>query len=96
MAIFEMGGSKASRSDGFPDYFFQSLWEIISKDIVQAVHEFQTIRTMPKDVNLNFIALIPKDIDDISFGKYRPISLCNILYKIILKVLENWLKAILS
>jgi hypothetical protein len=46
-------------------------------------------------INSTYIALIPKVKDPFGLTYYRPISLCNILYKIIAKVLANRLKKVL-
>ena len=42
-----------------------------------------------------FLALIPKEKGANSFNRFRPISLCNIGYKLITKVIANRLKLIL-
>ena len=45
--------------------------------------------------NSAFLALIPKEKDAKSFDRFRPISLCNIGYKIITKIMAGRLKNIL-
>jgi hypothetical protein len=45
--------------------------------------------------NSAFLALIPKEKGALSFDRFRSISLCNIGYKIITKVIANRLKGIL-
>ena len=50
---------------------------------------------MPPKLNMTHVALIPKVKRPTSVTEFRPISLCNVLYKIISKVLANRLKLIL-
>ena len=45
--------------------------------------------------NSAFLPLIPKEKGANSFSRFRPISLCNIGYKIITKVIASRLKRIL-
>jgi hypothetical protein len=47
-------------------------------------------------LNATFIALIPKINKPTSFGDFRPISLCNLCYKIISKTIANRINPILS
>ena len=48
--------------------------------------------TVSPDLNITNIALIPKGSTQVSMKDWRPIALCNVLYKIISKVLTNRLK----
>lgn len=43
-----------------------------------------------------FIALIPKSDKPETFNNFHPISLCNLVYKIITKVISNRIKPMLS
>jgi hypothetical protein len=46
--------------------------------------------------NATFLTLIQKEDNAASPSKYRPISLCNVVYKIITKVISNRLKPLLT
>ena len=45
---------------------------------------------------MNFLALIPKKDKPWTFADFRPISLCNLLYKLIAKVIAGRLKPFLD
>lgn len=47
-------------------------------------------------INNTCIMLIPKCTDPKCMSEFRPISLCNVLYKIISKILANKLKPFLD
>lgn len=51
---------------------------------------------MPANLNNTFIALIPKISKLAHMSEFRPIALCNVVYKLVSKVLANWLKKFLS
>ena len=50
---------------------------------------------IPKEINCTNVTLIPKVKSPELISDFRLISLCNVVYKIVSKVLANRLKAIL-
>lgn len=58
-------------------------------DVVKIVQDFFGARSLLKNLNSNFLVLIPKVLGADSMDQFRPISLCNSFYKIILKVLKT-------
>ncbi|GKA65576.1 RNA-directed DNA polymerase, eukaryota, reverse transcriptase zinc-binding domain protein [Tanacetum coccineum] len=71
-------------------------WNVIEKDVVEAVRCFFNYGSFPKGGNSSFIALIPKKPDANMVKDFRPISLIGSLYKIIAKVLANRLVVVLG
>ena len=63
--------------------------------MINAVLEFLNYGNMIPDVNVTQIVLIPKIKSPKKMFDFRPISLCNVIYKTISKVLANSLKQIL-
>jgi hypothetical protein len=87
-----MASLKALGQIGFPVGFFQNHWGTIGTEIVQVVLEVLNSGAMPSSLTLTYIALIPKVKNLSSVTEFRLISLCNVLYKLIFKVLANRLK----
>jgi hypothetical protein len=95
-ALCQIGPLKAPGLDGFPYGFFQKNWMIMGKDICQAILTTLNSGVMPDELNSTNIALIPKVNSASTVTEFRPNSLCNVLYKLISKVLANRLKKILA
>jgi len=91
----EMQNGKALGPDGFNVDFFKFCWNIVKKDIVRVVEDSRLNKTILKALNTSFIALIPKQENAQTLEKYRPIALCNVVYKVISKVVANRLKPLL-
>lgn len=64
-------------------------------EVWQIVEESRALRWLLPSLNSTFITLIPKEEDSITPDKFRPISLCNVIYKVISKVISNRLKPLL-
>ena len=60
------------------------------------VEESRVLGKVCGSLNSTFVALIPKSDKPSSFAGYRPISLCNLIYKIITKIIAMCLKKGLS
>ena len=63
--------------------------------MVSCVSEILNIGVMPPVLNETYICLIPKFSCPQKITEFRLISLCNVVYKIVSKVLTNRLKKIL-
>lgn len=95
-SLFQMGPLKTPGKNGFPDRFFQRNLLVMKAEIVKAVQEFFWTGCMPEGVNETVIVLIPKVDDPVRHTDFRPISLCNVIYKIVAKCLVNRLRPILD
>ena len=90
-----MAPLKAPGPDGMPPLFYQHYWNLIGDDISKSVLHFLNSASLPENLNHTFIILIPKKKNSETAADFRPISLCNVLYRICSKVLANRLKKIL-
>ena len=91
-----MAPFKAPGSDGMPPLFFQTFWPDIGRDVSEAVLSCLNSGTILKSINHTFITLIPKVKNPETVAQFRLISLCNVIYKILSKVIANRLKPILN
>lgn len=58
-------------------------------NVVRFTHECFRLCHIPHGINITFIVLVPKTKHSINFNHFRPISLCNFVYKIISKILTK-------
>lgn len=64
--------------------------------VLPAVLTFLNGGELPPEVNKTLLVLIPKISNPLELSQYRPISLCNVLYKICSKMMANRLRLILE
>lgn len=93
--VSQMQPLKAPSPDGFDVSFFHHHWETVGDTVCGATLDFLNQGIFDPSINETHVVLIPKSASASSINDYRPISLCNVLYKIIAKVLANRLKVVL-
>ena len=93
--VEDMEEHKAPGLYGFSARFINSCWDIIHKDLFKMVLKSQNSNKIRGSTNSAFLALNPKKKDATTFDRFRPISLCNIGYKIITKIMAIRIKGIL-
>jgi hypothetical protein len=82
-ALFQVGPLKAPGPDGFPVRFFQNNWATVKFDVIKGVQQFFRTGHMPHGVNETAIVLILKKEESELLKDFRPISLCNVIYKVV-------------
>jgi hypothetical protein len=87
---------KALGPDGFPARFFQCNWGTLKEEVIPAVQEFFRNGIMPAGVNDATIVLIPKVDQPKKVTDFRPISLCDVIYKVVAKCLVNRMRPFLD
>jgi hypothetical protein len=94
-ALSSLGSSKAPGPDGFTALFFKKYWPVVKVEVLGCIRNFFLNHILLQEQNHTHIALIPKQSGAHTVHHFRPISLCNIVYKIITKILANRLKVML-
>ena len=85
-ALRQMAPLKTLGSNGMPPLFYQHFWPVVNHELTQSILAWLNSGTLPYLVNHTFITLIPKVDSPEQVSEYHPISLCNVLYKILAKI----------
>ena len=94
-ALHQMAPLTTLGPDGMSLIFYKSFWHIVGNDVIMVVLSALNTGVVLESINTTFIALIPKILEPKKVSDFRPINLCNVIYKLIAKVLVNRLKKIL-
>ncbi|KAL5563120.1 hypothetical protein UlMin_032867 [Ulmus minor] len=94
--IFRMGSFKAAGPDGMPALFFKAYWSTVGDDVVAMVRNFFLTGYLHPLINQSNIILIPKGQNVSTTNQFRPIAVCNVIYKVISKILANRVMPLLN
>ncbi|KAL9672447.1 hypothetical protein QQ045_028697 [Rhodiola kirilowii] len=93
--VCNIGSDKAPGPDGFSSGFFKKNWSLIGSEMCSSIRHCLRHNVLPEGLNSAYIALIPKVTNPETPDQFRPISCCNVVYKIISLVLAGRLREVL-
>lgn len=91
-AIFYMKPWRAPGPDGFPADFYQRSWGIVGESVCSFISRLWENPSDIVHINKTDICLIPKVDNPSMVAQFRPISLCNTIYKSLSKIVVGRLK----
>lgn len=94
--VFHMHPDKAPGPDGMTLAFFQKNWSVVGEEVIMMVRNFFATGVLLENINSTNIVLIPKKRNPSRLTELRPIALCNVVMKVITKVISNRLKSVLD
>lgn len=83
---------KSLGPNGLNVEFYLFYWDIIKDPLFRAISHFLNTSQLPSSWGKTFLVLIPKSNNPKFVLDFMPISLCNVFYKIISKILTSPLK----
>lgn len=95
-ALWSLKATKAPRPNGLHAGFFQWFWLLVGGSVKDEIKRIFGEKRIPDYLNKTLIALIPKILGLETIGSYRPIILCNTIYKMVTKVMVARLRPFLS
>ena len=94
-AIFSMKNNKSPGSDGLSTEFYKCFWDDVKLMVIESINEGFKKQELSESQKLAILTLLYKKGDKQCLDNWRPISLLNIDYKILAKVLCKRLKQVI-
>lgn len=94
-AVNSLASNKVCGPDGLPNEFVKKFWPLLKGDILTAFHKFSLGQLDLAETNRANIIMIPKHDSPVSTSDYRPISIINLIPKLISKLLATRLSGVL-
>lgn len=85
-----------TKPNGFNAKFYQTFWNTLQPDIHKMIFNFFSNGTLDPRLNETILVLVPKKEGPVTIRDHRSISLCNVFYKILSKLLVHRLRPILA
>ena len=95
-ALKQMHPMTALGLNSMPPLFYQHYWPTVRATVICTTLNSLNHGIAPSKFHETHIVLIPKTKDPERVTDYRPISLCNVAYKLASKVVANKMKLVLQ
>ena len=94
-ALFSIGDLKAPGPDGLHAIFFKRFWNMLGEELTDEVLNAINNSSILDGWNDTAIVMILKVENPDKVSQFRPMSLCNVVYKVISKILSSRMRVIL-
>ncbi|WOL07610.1 hypothetical protein Cni_G16354 [Canna indica] len=94
-SLNSLGRGKSPGMDGFTLEFYIHNWKIVKMDIKNELDKFWVTKSCPQEWKETVLVLVPKVEKARKIEEFRPIALCNVLYKVLTKIIVNRIRPVL-
>ena len=95
-ALNQMSNNKSPGSDGLTKEFYTVFWEDLKEELIETINNIYLRGEMTDSQKMAIVKLIYKKGNPKELKNWRPISLLNIDYKLLSKIMANRLKKVMS